>query len=82
MQSVSCEDLIGSNKLSQVLGQVGGKIIPMIPLLNLCCSHEAFSFRRESFTFRSGIGYLLSTERTYRLAFPITGGTLRVGQGR
>ncbi|XP_062276803.1 treslin [Scomber scombrus] len=82
IQVMKCEDHLGSNKLSEVLAQMGGKVMPVVALLNLCCTQKSDSnFRRESFTFRSGIGYLLSSERLHRLAFPITRGVVQLEQG-
>ncbi|XP_044212796.1 treslin [Thunnus albacares] len=82
VQVMKCEDHLGSNKLSEVLAQLGGKVIPMVALLNLCCTQKSDSgFRRETFAFRSSIGYLLSSERLHCLAFPVTRGVLQLGQG-
>lgn len=69
-----CEDHLGFDKLSEVLAQVDGRVIPVVVLLNLCCTQEAFAFR-------SSFGYLLSSERLYRLAFPVKGGVLQWEQG-
>nr|XP_019934839.1 PREDICTED: treslin [Paralichthys olivaceus] len=80
VQVQRCEDCIGSDKLCEVLAQVGGRVIPVVALLNLCCIQET-GFRPETFTFKSGIGYLLSSERLYRLAFPVIEGILRWEQG-
>ncbi|MEQ2188608.1 hypothetical protein GOODEAATRI_016824 [Goodea atripinnis] len=75
---MSCEDRFGSDKLSAVLAQVGGRVIPVVALFNLCCDHKSDSgFRRETFLINSSIGYLLSSERLYRLAFPAIAGVLR-----
>ncbi len=77
-----CEDHLGFDKLSEVLAQVGGRVIPVVALLNLCYTQKPDSgFRREAFAFKSSIGYLLSSERLYRLAFPTIGGVLRWEQG-
>ncbi|XP_053174522.1 treslin [Scomber japonicus] len=82
VQVMKCEDHLGSNKLSEVLAQMGGKVIPVVALLNLCCAQKSdSSFRRESFTFRSGIEYLLSSERLHRMAFPVTTGVVQLEQG-
>ncbi|XP_047208805.1 treslin isoform X2 [Girardinichthys multiradiatus] len=80
---MSCEDRFGSDKLSAVLAQVGGRVIPVVALLfNLCCDHKSDSgFRRETFLINSSIGYLLSSERLYRLAFPAVAGVLRWDHG-
>uniref|UniRef100_A0A3B4T330 TOPBP1 interacting checkpoint and replication regulator n=1 Tax=Seriola dumerili TaxID=41447 RepID=A0A3B4T330_SERDU len=81
-QMMRCEDCLGSDKLSEVLAHMGGRVIPLVALLNLCCSQEPDSgFRPEAFAFKSSIGYLLSSERLYRLAFPVIGGILRWEQG-
>ncbi|KAM4572952.1 treslin [Odontesthes bonariensis] len=82
IQVGKCEDYLGSDKLSQVLAQVGGRVIPFVALLNLCCNQQSNSgFTREAFAFKSSIGYLLSSERLYRLAFPAVGGVLWWDQG-
>ncbi|KAM3870121.1 treslin [Diretmus argenteus] len=89
LQVMRCEDHLGSEKLSEVLGQVGGRLVPMETLLNLCCSQTLScrkseldsGLRREPFALQSSIGYLLSSEQLYRLAFPVIGGVLRWGQG-
>ncbi|XP_040895306.1 treslin isoform X2 [Toxotes jaculatrix] len=82
VQMLRCEDCLGSDKLSEVLAQVGGRVIPVVALLNLCCNQESnLGFRPQTFAFKSSIGYLLSSERLYRLAFPVIGGILRWEQG-
>ncbi|XP_044048596.1 treslin isoform X2 [Siniperca chuatsi] len=82
VQVMRCEDHLGFDKLSEVLAQVGGRVIPVVALLNLCCSQKSDSgFKREAFAFKSSIGYLLSSERLYRLAFPVIGGVLQWEQG-
>ncbi|KAK2842631.1 hypothetical protein Q5P01_012831 [Channa striata] len=82
VQISRCEDYIGSDKVSEVLTLVGGRVIPMSALLNLCYNPKPdSSFRGEIFGLNSSIGYLLSSNRLYRLAFPVTGGILRWGQG-
>ncbi|XP_029607583.1 treslin-like isoform X3 [Salmo trutta] len=72
---------------------MGGRVVPMDALLNLCCPHKPSSVQspvespsdailgRETFPLDSSMGYLLSSERLYRLAFPVLGGVLRWGQG-
>ncbi|XP_041651864.1 treslin [Cheilinus undulatus] len=82
VQITSSEDHLGSDKLSEVLAQAGGRVIPVVALLNLCCAQNPnSSFRSDTFTFKSSIGYLLSSERLYRLAFPVVGGVLLWKQG-
>ncbi|MEQ2315101.1 hypothetical protein AMECASPLE_018767 [Ameca splendens] len=82
VEVMSCEDRFGSDKLSAVLAQVGGRVIPVVALFNLCCHHKSDSgFRRETFLINSSIGYLLSSERLYRLAFPAIAGVLRWDHG-
>ncbi|XP_060932902.1 treslin [Limanda limanda] len=82
VQVLRSEDCLGSDKLCEVLAQLGGRVIPVVALLNLCCVQETDSgFKPEAFTFKSGIGYLLSSERLYRLAFPVIEGLLRWEQG-
>lgn len=82
-----------SDRLSEVLRGMGGRVVPMDALLNLCCPHKPSSVQspvespsdailgRETFPLDSSMGYLLSSERLYRLAFPVLGGVLRWGQG-
>ncbi|XP_029379744.1 treslin isoform X2 [Echeneis naucrates] len=81
-QVLLCEDHLGYDKLSEALAQMDGRIIPVVALLGLCYNEELdYAFRPEAFAFKSGIGYLLSSENLYRLAFPVTGGILRWEQG-
>ncbi|XP_054476516.1 treslin [Anoplopoma fimbria] len=81
-QITRCEDHLGFDKLSGVLAQLGGRVIPVVALLNLCSNQNPNAgFRRETFAFKSSIGYLLSSERLHRLAFPAIGGVLRWEQG-
>lgn len=83
LQVMKCEDNLGSDKLSEVLAQVGGRVIPVVTLLNLSCSHNKDSgAMRETFAFNSSIGYMLSSQRLYRLAFPVIGGLLQWEQGQ
>ncbi|KAM4734842.1 treslin isoform 2-T2 [Anableps anableps] len=78
---MSCEDHFGSDKLTAVLAQLGGRVIPLVALLNLCSSHKSDSrFKREGF-FNPSIGFLLSSEKLYRLAFPAVAGVLRWDHG-
>lgn len=72
---MSCEDQIGFEKLCEVLAQLGGSVIPVVALLNLSCSLEAFPFQ-------SSIEFLLSSKRLHRLAFPAMGGVLQWEQGQ
>ncbi|XP_039989565.1 treslin [Xiphias gladius] len=81
VQVLRCEDYLGSVKLSDVLAQVGGRVIPVVALLNLCNQEPDSGLRPEAFAFKSSIGYLLSSERLYRLAFPFIAGILRWEQG-
>ncbi|XP_051808511.1 treslin isoform X2 [Acanthochromis polyacanthus] len=82
IQVMKCEDHFGSDKLSEALAQVGGRVIPVVALLNLCCNRKPDSgLMREAFAFESSIGYLLSYERLYRRAFPLKAGVLRWEQG-
>uniref|UniRef100_A0A3Q2ZXU5 TOPBP1 interacting checkpoint and replication regulator n=1 Tax=Kryptolebias marmoratus TaxID=37003 RepID=A0A3Q2ZXU5_KRYMA len=49
LQVMSCEDCPGSEKLSEVLAQVGGRVISAVALMNLCCDRQADSgFTKES----------------------------------
>ncbi|KAM3609582.1 uncharacterized protein V6R79_017399 [Siganus canaliculatus] len=74
VQVMKCEDHLGFEKLSEVLARLAGRVIPLVALLNLCCSQDALAFK-------SSIGYLLSTEKLYRLAFPVLNGVLKWEQG-
>ncbi|XP_037308284.2 treslin isoform X2 [Pungitius pungitius] len=79
---ISCEDHIGHDKLSEILARLGGRVMPVVALLSLCSSQNPdASFRKETFMFKSSIGYLLSSERQHSLAFPAIGGVLRWEQG-
>ncbi|KAM4619161.1 treslin [Polymixia lowei] len=89
LEAMQCDDHLGSEKLSEVLGHAGGRVVPMDALLNLCCiqkpscrkSELHSDPRRGAFALDSSIGYLLSSERLYRLAFPVVEGALCWGQG-
>ncbi|XP_068580099.1 treslin isoform X2 [Cebidichthys violaceus] len=82
VQVMSGEDHLSFDKLSEVLAQLGGRVIPVVAMLNLCSSQNPDAgFRREAFAFKSSIEYLLSSERQHRLAFPAIGGVLRWEQG-
>uniref|UniRef100_A0A3B5KL81 Uncharacterized protein n=1 Tax=Xiphophorus couchianus TaxID=32473 RepID=A0A3B5KL81_9TELE len=76
------EDSFGFDKLSAVLAQAGGRVIPLVALLNLCSNHNSDpGLRRESSLFSSSVGFLLSSERLYRLAFPASDAVLRWDHG-
>ncbi|XP_049431138.1 treslin isoform X2 [Epinephelus fuscoguttatus] len=82
VQVLRCEDHLSFDKLSEVLAQLGGRVIPVVALLDLCSTQKPDSdFRTETFVFKSSIGYMLSSERLHRLAFPVIGGVLRWEQG-
>ncbi|XP_061630273.1 treslin isoform X2 [Phyllopteryx taeniolatus] len=82
VHDMQCGDHLGFDKFTQVLAQACGKVIPTVALLNRCCTGKTENgIGRESFPFRSSLGYLLSSEREYRLAFPVSEGTLRMDQG-
>ncbi|XP_029607589.1 treslin isoform X3 [Salmo trutta] len=93
VQVMRSEEHWVSDRLSEVLRGMGGRVVPMDALLNLCCPHKPSSVQspvespsdailgRETFPLDSSMGYLLSSERLYRLAFPVLGGVLRWGQG-
>ncbi|KAG7221120.1 hypothetical protein INR49_017561 [Caranx melampygus] len=81
-QVLRCKNSLGFNKLSEVLAHVDGRVIPVVAILDLCSSHELdSSLRTEAFAFKSSIGYLLSSESLYRLAFPVIQGILLWEQG-
>uniref|UniRef100_H3CYF8 Uncharacterized protein n=1 Tax=Tetraodon nigroviridis TaxID=99883 RepID=H3CYF8_TETNG len=73
-QVASCEDHLGFQRLSQVLAQVDGSVLPLVSLLDLCSSHQ-------NLALRSSIGYLLCPDAVHRLAFPVLTGTLEWNQG-
>ena len=86
-------DHLGSDRLAEVLIKVGGRMIPLVTLLNLCChqnsSHgldtgldtTASTVGRKAFPLDASIGYLLSSQRLNRLAFPVLRGLLQWVQG-
>uniref|UniRef100_A0A3Q2CQ53 TOPBP1 interacting checkpoint and replication regulator n=1 Tax=Cyprinodon variegatus TaxID=28743 RepID=A0A3Q2CQ53_CYPVA len=75
-------DSFGSDKLSAVLAEVGGRVIPVVALLNLCSSRRSDSGPEgETFLINSSIGYLLSPEKLHHLAFPASSGVLRWDHG-
>ncbi|XP_056138313.1 treslin [Lampris incognitus] len=88
--AIKCDEWVGSEKLSEVLVLIGGRVLPMDTLLSLCCPQKPSCDRlmldslpsREAFALESSIGYLLSSERLYRLAFPLLRGTFLWGQGQ
>ncbi|XP_028286050.1 treslin isoform X2 [Parambassis ranga] len=82
IQVVRSEDYLGSDKLSEVLGQVGGRLIPVVALLDLCSNRKPETgFNKDSIVFKGGFGYLLSSEKVYRKAFPVISGVLKWTQG-
>ncbi|XP_029010503.1 treslin isoform X2 [Betta splendens] len=81
VQISKCVDFMGSDKVCEVLALVGGRLIPVIALLDLCSQTPPSGVGGEAFAFTSSMGYLLSPERLYRLAFPVTGAVLHWGQG-
>ncbi|TNN79920.1 Treslin [Liparis tanakae] len=81
-QLMSREDHLSFDKLSEVLAQLGGRVIPVVALLNLGCSQNPDAgFRAQTFAFKPSIGYLLSSEKQHRSAFPAVRGVLRWEQG-
>ncbi|XP_068595792.1 treslin [Brachionichthys hirsutus] len=70
VQVTRSEDHLGFERLSEVLSQTGGRVIPSVALQQLRCP-------REGFALQASIGYLLSSAKLYRLAFPVLGGVLR-----
>ncbi|XP_041853547.1 treslin [Melanotaenia boesemani] len=82
IQVARCKDYLGSDKLSEVLTQVGGRVFPVVALLNLCWDHKSdLGFTRKAFAFKSSIGFILSSQRLYRLVFPAFGAVLKWEQG-
>uniref|UniRef100_A0A8C2WE73 Treslin N-terminal domain-containing protein n=1 Tax=Cyclopterus lumpus TaxID=8103 RepID=A0A8C2WE73_CYCLU len=62
------QDHLSFDKLSEVLAQLGGRVIPVVALLNLCSSQNPDAgFRRQTFAFKPSIGYLLSSEKQHQL---------------
>ncbi|CAN9498866.1 unnamed protein product [Ophioblennius macclurei] len=78
IQVMKCEDSLGYDKLSKVLAELGGRVIPVVALLHLCSDHQM----SEAFGYKSSIGYLLSSEKLHRRIFPVVGGVLRWNQGQ
>uniref|UniRef100_A0A8C7XEL2 Treslin n=1 Tax=Oryzias sinensis TaxID=183150 RepID=A0A8C7XEL2_9TELE len=77
-QVVSCEDHLGSDEVAGALTQVGGRIIPLVALLDLCCQQKSDSrLAKDAFGLKSSIGYLLSSESLFQQAC----GVLRWDQG-
>ncbi|XP_042352792.1 treslin [Plectropomus leopardus] len=82
VQVMRCEDHLSFDKMSEILAHLGGRVIPVVALLNLCSAQKPdSSFKGETFAFKSSIAYMLSSERLHRLAFPVIGGVLRWEQG-
>lgn len=73
MQVAKCEDHVGFSRLSAVLAQLEGAVIPMAALLTVSTDNNV--------CLQSGIGYLLSSKQRHRLAFPVTDGVLQWEQG-
>ncbi|XP_029992271.1 treslin [Sphaeramia orbicularis] len=75
-------DHLGADKMSETLGLLGGKLIPVVALLNLCCTQKpSLGSKMDTFRFRSSISFLLSSEQLYRRTFPVSSGIIRWGQG-
>lgn len=74
LQVTSCGDHLGFERLSRVLAQWDGSIVPLVTLLGLCSSHR-------NLVLKSSIGSLLAPGPVHRLAFPLVSGTLRWSQG-
>lgn len=72
-QVAKCEDHVGFSRVSAVLAQLGGAIIPIAALLTVSSDDHA--------CLQSGIGYLLSSKQRHRLAFPVTPGVLQWERG-
>ncbi|XP_056908129.1 treslin isoform X2 [Takifugu flavidus] len=73
-QVMSCDDHLGFERLSEVLAQSDGSIVPLVTMLDLSSSHK-------NLALKSSIAYLLSPENVHRLAFPVVSGTLQWNQG-
>ncbi|KAJ8412969.1 hypothetical protein AAFF_G00105510, partial [Aldrovandia affinis] len=86
-------DQVGIKVLSESLRQVGGSLVPMGALLCLSDSTEGTHGAvgslpgpspcggKDVFPFDSSFGYIMSTEQTHRLAFPMLKGVLHWGEG-
>lgn len=72
-QVAKCEDHVGFSRVSAVLAQLEGAVIPVAALLTVSSDDHA--------CLQSGIGYLLSSKQRHRLAFPVTPGVLQWEQG-
>lgn len=64
---------MGFSRLSAVLAQLEGAVIPVSALLAVSSDKRV--------CLQSGIGYLLSSKQSHRLAFPVTNGVLHWKQG-
>uniref|UniRef100_A0A672IZC1 Uncharacterized protein n=1 Tax=Salarias fasciatus TaxID=181472 RepID=A0A672IZC1_SALFA len=61
--------------LSEVLAQLGGRVIPAVALLHLCSDGQTDpGLMSEAFGYKSSIGYLLSSEKLHLLFFLFTPG--------
>ncbi|XP_075884965.1 treslin isoform X4 [Nelusetta ayraudi] len=69
LQVARCEDHVGFSRLSAVLAQLEGAVIPVAALLTVSSDKHV--------CLQSGIGYLLSSKQRHRLAFPVTNGVLQ-----
>lgn len=73
LQVARCEDHVGFSRLSSVLAQLEGAVIPMSALLTVGSDKHV--------CLQSSIGYLLSSKQRHRLVFPVTDGILQWEQG-
>ncbi|XP_051548860.1 treslin-like isoform X2 [Myxocyprinus asiaticus] len=75
------EDYAGMDTVAELLGQVGGRVVPMLsPCLPLRDQHPgvnpALAFGLDAFPIDSANGYIQSSQRLQRQAFPSLDGSL------
>ncbi|XP_048829373.1 treslin isoform X2 [Brienomyrus brachyistius] len=95
-QALSAIDCCGYDVFSAALDQVGGRVLPLAALLLLSspevwtgeeqrlgtkagASHQ-HALANGTFPFDSGMGFLLSSQQRFRMAFPVQEGLLQWGQ--
>nr|XP_023673178.1 treslin isoform X1 [Paramormyrops kingsleyae] len=95
-QALSATDCCGYDVFSAALDQVGGRVLPLAALLLLSSSEVWTGAERRlgtkagashrhvlangTFPFDSGLGFLLSSQQRFRMAFPVQEGLLQWGQ--
>ncbi|XP_034031690.1 LOW QUALITY PROTEIN: treslin [Thalassophryne amazonica] len=82
VEVMRCANHFGFEKMSEVLVQSCGRVIPVVALLKLACPVKPQPHSgTETFAFTSSLRYLLSSEHFYRLVFPVTKAVLEWRQG-